>query len=29
MREAYWGVYPTTGEGTESYVLYAAIFRED
>jgi hypothetical protein len=29
MREAYWGVYPTTVSETQSYVPYAAIFRED
>ena len=29
MREAYWGVYPTTVEQTKSYVPYAALFREE
>jgi hypothetical protein len=29
MREAYWGVYPTTASGTESHVPYAALFREE
>jgi hypothetical protein len=29
MREAYWGVYPTTATGTESHVPYAALFREE
>ena len=29
MREAYWGVYPTTVSETESYVPYATVFREE
>ena len=29
MREAYWGVYPTTASLTESNVPYAALFREE
>ena len=29
MREAYWGVYPTTASLTESHVPYAALFREE
>ena len=29
MREAYWGVYPTTVSKTESYVPYATVFREE
>jgi len=29
MREAYWDAYPTTVGETQSYVPYAAIFREE